>query len=129
MTRTRIVRPSNTTYYRQTVREEEVNINTDCEYEFTFKGVEYVYSVWFEINVMDYWINEHDPNPHERDFDRKYDLLDLDIECEEFFMDGEEIERAEFWERLKESKQTECTSLDEFIEGVIEERIEEYDNN
>ena len=41
----------------------------------------------------------------------------------------EEIERAEFWERLKESKQTECTSLDEFIESVIEERIEEYDNN
>jgi hypothetical protein len=73
--------------------------------------------------ITDYYNNSYSRNPANRWVRQDYDVKDFKINWIEFYMDGEEIERAEFWERLKESKQTECTSLDEFINDLIEIKI------
>ncbi len=111
------------------VAETQTDLKLDFEYEFTLEGKDYLVSGETEGFITDYYNNRFSRNPANRWVRQDYDVKDFNINWIEFFMDGEEIERAEFWERLKESKQTECTSLDDFIESVIEERIEEYDNN
>ena len=106
------------------VIDEQTDVNLNFEYEFKLNNKSYLLSGEAEGFITDWYDNTPSSNPNDRWVRQDYDVNDFNIKWIEFYMDGEEIERAEFWEKLKESKQTECTSLDEFIEGVIENKIE-----
>ena len=106
------------------VIDEQTDVKLPFEYEFKFNNHRYLLSGEADGFITDWYDNTPSSNPNDRWVRQDYDVNDFKIKWIEFYMDGEEIERAEFWERLKESKQTEKTTLDSFIKLVIIRAIE-----